>query len=181
MTRTTKLGLAALGLYFPHAAWHVTHADAWSLLWMCDVAMPILALGCFARRPRAVATGFLFLLYGTPLWLLDLAASGASSMVITSPLIHVGGLVVAFLAIRTLGWSPRSWAVASACAAAVLGLSRLLSPRAANINMAFRVYEGWERHFSSHGLYLAGLWLSATCLFWLFERTWASKHLSRRS
>ena len=42
----------------------VTHADAWSLLWMCDVAMPILALGCFARRPRAVATGFLFLLYG---------------------------------------------------------------------------------------------------------------------
>lgn len=168
MSRRPRIGVVALLLYAPHALWQIAHHSAWDLLWVCDVALPMLAFGAFTGRPRAAVTAFLFLLYGTPMWLLDLLAGGA--MVPTSPLIHVGGLAVAYVATRSLGWPPRSWMVGSAAAAIVLGLSRLLSPRAANVNMAFRVYEGWERYFSNHTLYLAGIWLSATALFWAVER-----------
>lgn len=168
MTRPTKLGLAALALYLPHAFWHIVHGNAWDLLWACDVAMPLLALGCFARRPQAAVTAFLFLLYGTPMWLLDVVAGGR--MVITSPLIHIGGLVVAYLAVRTLGWPPRSWMVASAASLALLGLSRMVTPPRFNVNMVFAVYEGWTKYFPSHTIYLSGLWLSWTLVFWFVER-----------
>jgi hypothetical protein len=174
----TKLGIAAVLLYLPHAAWLVVHGTPWDLLWMCDAAMPLLACGCFARKPRLVVTAFLFLIFGTPLWLLDVVAGG--HMVITSPLIHIGGIVVGYRAVRAMGWPVQSWAVASLTAAVVLGLSRLLSPREANINMAFRVYEGWEKYFSSHSLYVLGLWLSATAIFWFVERGALSKHLKTR-
>jgi hypothetical protein len=175
VTNTTKLGAAALLLYIPHAAWLLAHDDAWGLLWMCDVAMPAVAFGCFAQKPRAVVTGFLFLIFGTPLWLLDLIAGG--HMTPTSPLIHVGGVVVAYLAIRALRWPRHSWAVASAVSAVVLGLSRVFAPRDANINMAFRVYEGWEKYFSSHVFYVIGLWGSATAIFFLLERALGRRHL----
>jgi hypothetical protein len=168
VTRSTKLGLAALVLYLPHAAWHIAHGHPWDLMWACDLAMPILAFGCFARRGRAAVTAFLFLVYGSPMWLLDIVAGGG--WVLTSPLIHIGGLVVAYLAVKTLGWSPRTWIVASASAAAILVLTRLISPSEENVNMVFRVYSGWEKYFSSHAVYIAGIWLSLTALFWMVEK-----------
>lgn len=172
----TKLGLAALLLYLPHAAYLIAHGEAWDLLWMCDVAMPVLVIGCVSKTPRAVVTAFLFLLYGTPVWLLDLAFGG--SMTPTSPLIHIGGPIVAFLAIRVLGWPSYSWVVASVASAFVLGLSRFVAPVSANVNMAFRVYAGWEKHFANHAVYVAGLWLSASTIFYAFERIVGRKHLS---
>lgn len=177
MTKTTKLGVAALVFYVPHASWHVTHGAAWDLLWMCNVAMPILVIGAFAQNPRAVVTAFLFLIYGTPMWLLDVLAGG--HMVITSPLVHVGGLTVAYLAVRTLGWPRYSWVVASLASAFVLGLSRLLSPSDANVNMAFRVYEGWEKYFSSHATYVSGLWLVAAAVFGFVE--WGAMRMHLRT
>src|SRR6185437_16503982 len=93
VTAHAKLGALAVLLYLPHAAWHVVHGTAWDLLWACNVAMPLLAFGCFLAHARMCVCAFLFLLYGTPMWLLDLVAGGG--MVLTSPLLHLGGLGLA--------------------------------------------------------------------------------------
>ena len=172
---TNKHGIAALLLYLPHAIWLIAHGEVWDLFWMCDVAMPVLVFGAFSKNARAVVTAFLFLLYGTPVWLLDLAFGG--SMTPTSPLIHIGGPCVAFLAIRRLGWPSYSWVVASGASAVVLAFSRFVAPPSANVNMAFRVYAGWEKHFANHAVYLAGLWLSASVIFYAFERSVGRRHL----
>lgn len=177
MTKPNILGAVALLLYIPHAIWHLRDGSAWDLLWVCNVAVPTLALGCFLRLARLCVVAFLFLVYGTPLWLIDTVAGGP--MVPTSPLIHVGGLAVALLAIRVLRWPPRSWLVAAAASAAVLGITYLVSPAGPNVNLAFRVQAGWEPWFSNHALYVAVLWLSAAGTFWVLERL-ARRRLTQR-
>src|SRR6185437_8352001 len=140
----------------------------WDLLWACNVAMPLLAFGCFLAHARMCVCAFLFLLYGTPMWLLDLVAGGG--MVLTSPLLHLGGLGLAAYAVWRLGWPPRTWLVAAGGAALVLAISALVTPPAANVNMAFSVYKGWEHWFPSHRVYLAGMWLGAASVFFVAER-----------
>lgn len=166
-SRTTKLGFAAVALYLPHLVWHVVHHSAWDLLWACNVAIVLVALGAFAQNARACVVGFLFLVYGTPFWLLDVIAGG--TMVITSPLVHGGGLIVGCLAIRALGWPKGAWLIAWIASAIVVAASYLLSPEEANVNFAFSVYEGWEKHFGSHRLYLASFELGAGVVFYLVE------------
>jgi hypothetical protein len=163
----TGLGAAAVILYLPHAIWHIAHGSSWDLLWVCNVSMPVLAFGAFTKNARACVVAFLFLAYGTPIWLLDLVSGGG--IVITSPLVHVLGLMAAAHAVRTFGWPPRTWIVAAAASAFVLGVSCAISPESANVNMAFRVYAGWETHFPNHVLYLAMMWGSATALFAILE------------
>lgn len=163
-----RLGALAIALYLPHAIWHLTNDGAVELLWVCNLALPLLAIGCFAKSARAVTVAFLFLAFGTPLWLLDVFAGG--DWVPTSPLIHIGGLATAVYAVRALGWPKRTWIVASLASAALFGFTRLATPPAANINMVFTVYKGWERYFPNHAVYVGGLWLIATAFFALLER-----------
>jgi len=168
LTKWHVLAAVAALLYVPHVVWHIHDGSAWDLLWVCNVALPVLAVGCFLRSARPCVIAFLFLVYGTPLWLVDTVTGGA--MVPTSPLIHLGGLAVGAVAIRGLGWPRRTWLLASAASAVVLALTYLASPPAPNVNLAFRVQDGWERWFTNHTLYVAFLWLSAAASFWLAER-----------
>jgi hypothetical protein len=162
------LGGLALLFYAAHATWHVVHGSAWDLLWVCNASMPVLVLGCFFAKARLVAGAVMILSYGTPMWLLDLM-TGPSSMIITSPLVHVGGLVVGGLAVRRLGWPRLTWAFTAAATALLLFLSRLVTPPRDNVNLAFRVHDGWEHIFPSHILYVAMMWLASAVVFLIIE------------
>src|SRR5258706_15846748 len=162
-----KLGAAAIALYLPHAAWHLADGSGWDLLWACNAAMVALAAGCFTGARRVCASAFLVLAYGTPMWGLDIVTG--STMVPTSPLVHVGGLVIAVLAVRGLGWPPRSWLAASLASALLVVVSRLVTPPAMNVNLAFRVHDGWERWFPSHVVAVVVLWSLASAVFWILE------------
>lgn len=161
------LGLFAALFYAAHAGWHIAHGHPWDLLWACNVSMPVLIAGCFLRSARLVAATFMILMYGTPIWILDLMTG--SNMVLTSPLVHFGGPVLAALAARRLGWPKSSWIVAGAITLAALFLSRLITPSSENVNLAFRVHQGWERYFSSHPVYVALMWTSSTFVFFVVE------------
>jgi hypothetical protein len=139
--------------------------------------MPMLALGCFAKSSRLCASALMFLAYGTPFWAVDLATG--ASMIPTSPLVHVGGPIIAILAVRRLGCARWSWAFAAAASALLLLVSRIVTPPAANVNLAFRVDRGWERFFPSHPLFVGLLWLSGACVFVMIEV--ASRRLLRSS
>jgi hypothetical protein len=162
------LGALALVFYAAHATWHVAHGSPWDLVWVCNVSMPALVLGCFLERARLVAGAVMVLCYGTPMWLLDLA-TGPDTMVLTSPLVHVGGLVVGGLAVRRLGWPKFTWALTAAATALLLLVSRLATPPRENVNLAFRVHGGWEQVFPSHVLYVALMWLAGAVVFLLVE------------
>jgi hypothetical protein len=161
------LGVLALAFYAAHAGWHVSHHLAWDLFWVCNVSMPLLVLGCILEQSRLAASAVMILAYGTPLWTLDLLTGG--QLVITSPLIHVGGLVIGGFAVGRLGWPRGTWAIASLLTAALLLFSRLVTPPDANVNLAFRVHEGWESLFPSHILYVVLMWTGSAVVFALVE------------
>jgi hypothetical protein len=161
------LGLLAVAFSFAHAA-EVLFRGAWSdLLWLCNIASLLLAAGCLWPAPALNAVGVSWLFFGVWLWLLDLLTGG--ELMPTSILTHVGSPVVGVLAARRLGWPRGAWWKAVAGEGLLIALTRLLTPEAANVNLAFRVWQGWEERFPNHTRYLALLLASTGAVYFVIE------------
>ena len=92
----TLLGVVTLLFYAAHVAFHVSRGTSGDLIWACNVAVPMLAIGCFARAPRLVASAVLWLSYGAPMWILDIATG--DNFIPTSILTHFNGLAIGIVA-----------------------------------------------------------------------------------
>jgi hypothetical protein len=46
---------------------------------------------------------------------------------------------------------------------------RLVTPAAANVNVAFAIYPGWEKFFPSHPIYLAVMMAQSAVYFFICE------------
>jgi hypothetical protein len=161
-------GALALLFFGVHAAVHVVRREPWDLLWSCNVACLLVGIGCVSGHALPVAIGVLWLSFGVPLWLIDLATGGA--MLPTSPLTHVGGLALGLAGTRELGWPAGAWWKAVAGLGLLTEACRFVTPRAANVNLAFSVWGGWETRFPSHVVYLALLLVCASVVFFAVER-----------
>lgn len=150
--------LAALSAIL-HGASHVLDGTAPELLWICNLAPVLLAIGCFARVPALVAVAVLWLAYGTPMWLLDLATGGA--LIPTSLLPHVLCPIIGVLAMRELGAPRHAWLHATGGLVIVLIATRVLTPPGPNVNLVHAVWTGWEPYFPRHDVYL-GIGLATT-------------------
>jgi hypothetical protein len=151
------LGLIACGFYAVHAGYQLFFGQPENLLWICHLAPAVIGVGLLVDSPTTVTVGVLWLVPGIPLWLYDLYSGGESSP--TSLFTHVGGLVVGVVALRSLGVPEQVWWKALLAAAGVQQLCRWVTPREANINLAYAVYPGWERWFPSYRMYLVALLL----------------------
>ncbi len=154
-------GVAALCCWALHGGNHVLRGTPHDLLWACNVAVPLLAIGCLLGARVLCAIAVLWLSFGTPIWLLDLATG--AGLIPTSVFVHLVAPIIGVVALRKLGWPPRAWLAATAASAVLLLVTRLSSSPRANVNLAFRVHDGWERYFSSH-LAFVGLLLVASAL-----------------
>ncbi|MBI3890782.1 MAG: hypothetical protein HY303_04555 [Candidatus Wallbacteria bacterium] len=149
------LGLLTLGFCAVHGRVHLARGHAEDLLWACYVANLLIAAGLLMRWAGCNAVGTLWLATGLPIWLLDLAGGG--EFFPTSLLTHVGGLVTGLAGLRVMGVPDGTWWRAALGFLALIFASRWLTPPEANVNVAFRVWNGWERRFSSYSVYLSGL------------------------
>ncbi len=155
--------LAALSVLV-HGGNHVLRGTAHDLLWICNVAPVLLAIGCAIRDATLVAISTLWLAYGTPMWLLDLATG--AGMIPTSVLPHVLCPIVGVLAVRELGVPARAWLRATGALVALMLVARVATPPAPNVNLVHAVWKGWEDWFPRHDVYLlVGLATSALTFF----------------
>lgn len=152
-------GPAALACYLAHASTHVRRGRPEDLLWTCNVAALLVAVGLLARRPAVTAVGTLWLAAGTPLWLADLLAGG--EFLPTSLFTHFGSLSLGLLSARRDGVPRHTWWRALLGLIALQQLARLVTPREANVNMAFRVYGPLAHIAPSYPAY----WALSTALF----------------
>ncbi len=170
----SRLGLfAALAAvsFVVHGGNHLLRGEAHDLLWLCNVAPAVLAVGCAARRAGPVAVAVLWLTYGTPMWALDMLTGG--EVIVTSFLPHVVCLSVGVAAARELGVPRRAWLRASLGMIGLMVASRLVTPPGPNVNLVFSVWAGWEGYFPRHDLYLLLGVASSTLTFVVFERVLA--------
>lgn len=162
------LGIWPLSFVVVHLALRVHAGHPEDALWLCHVADLLLAIGLLARLPRVWAIGALWIVWGTPLWLLDVLGGGTFRP--TSLGTHLGACAVALFAARR-GTFPRGthWR-AILGVWTLLAVTRLLAPADGNLNLAFRVQEGWTDRFSSYPPYF--VFVSAVCwtVFFATER-----------
>jgi hypothetical protein len=186
-----KLGAAALACYSAHALFHLINGRPEDLLWACHLGSALVGVGLLlvsasGRRdvsseglPAAgvVLTGIgtLFLLLGTPLWLMDLAGGGVFYP--TSALTHIGGLAIGLYGVRRLGMPRGAWWKAVGALIVLILICRLVAPPHANVNVAFAIYASAANVFTSHLVYLATMLSIAAAYFLAAEyslRRWLS-------
>ncbi|WP_438021040.1 hypothetical protein WMF18_19095 [Sorangium sp. So ce315] len=164
-------GLAAMA-FVVHGGNHVRRGSPYDLLWVCNVAPILLAAGCFLARPDLAAIAALWLAFGTPVWLLDIATG--SGLILTTFLPHVLCPVVAVLAVREMGLARRAWLKATGALLALVALTRALSPPETNVNLSRRVWAGWEAMFPRYDLFLALVAAAAALTFFALDRALAA-------
>ncbi len=164
-------GLAAVA-FLVHGGNHVRRGSPHDVLWMCNVAPLLLAAGCFLAKPDLAAIAALWLAFGTPMWLLDIATG--SGLILTTFLPHVLCPVVAVLAVREMGLARRAWLKATGALLALGGLTRVLTPPEANVNLSHRVWAGWEAMFPRYDRYFVLVAAAAALTFFVLDRALAA-------
>ena len=169
-TTLRRFGLGALALLFfvIHATFHAIRGRPYDILWNCTLSNALIGVGLLVGRSRPVAIGVTWLCLGNLFWLGDVLTGG--EFFFTSTLTHFGGLAVGVLGVRSLGWPQRTWLFASLGTLGLQQLSRFVTPPAANVNLAFSVYIGWERYFPTYRTYWLVMFAETVIVYYLVDR-----------
>jgi hypothetical protein len=161
------LGAMAIAFYIAHAAtWLQRDAPA-NLLWTCHLGCLLVGIAILQSLPLANAVGVLWLALGNIIWGIHLAGGG--EFIMTSQLTHLGGLLLGLWFVRRAGFPKGSWLAALAGLAALHLLSGFITPPPDNVNLAFRVWSGWEKTFPDFQVYRLFMLAAAAVLFVIVE------------
>jgi hypothetical protein len=163
----TQLAVAAVVCYAIHATFHLVHGRPEELLWSCHLGAALVGIGFLCSSATINGIGLLFLCMGTPLWLMYLAEGG--EFYPTSCFTHLGGLAIGLYGARRLGLPSGTWWKAVGALIALILVCRVVTPRRANVNVAFAVHAGLEKVFPSHLVYLAIMMGAAAGYFLILE------------
>ncbi len=162
-------GLAAVFFYIIHAGYLIIVGEHYHCIWSCHLGCLLVGAGLVLKSPHIFSMGFFWLFLGVPLWILNVITS--REFMVTSTLSHLGGLTIGLCSLSFMKVPRYFWIMATA-GLLILGLfSRLVTPEHANVNLAFRVWAGWENLFPSYFWYVVMLVAISASVFFLLERT----------
>lgn len=161
------LGFTAIFFYVLHGLNWIIRGVPSNLLWACNLASFVVGLGIILKKPKINSVGVLILLMGNIFWFLYLLGGGGFEF--TSLLTHIGGLLIGLIGVYRMQFSKFSWFRAVFFLAIIQIISRFITPEFENVNLAFRIHEGWEKIFPSYFVYEIYLFAQACVLFFIFE------------
>lgn len=150
------LGLLPLSFFAAHFLHYLKAGGLGDMLWICHVSSLLLAAGILCNRPVLIRVATFWMIIGLIIWTLYLLAGG--QWILTSLLVHVGGVIVGMLALRKVRTDRVSWLYAIAWFLLVQQVARMFAPPELNVNVAHRVYDGMDKYFSAYWQY----WLAST-------------------
>lgn len=170
-TQMRLLGLLPLIFFLAQGVHYWRIKQLGHMLWMCNVGNLLLAMGLFLEKPLVIRFSAIWMIPGLVVWFLFVVL--AWGVFLTSTLAHVGGLIVALIALSKVRMDRTAWRWAFGWYLVIQLLSRFVTPRELNVNLAHAIQPGWERTFESYWMFwltltlitLVVLWLSAL-LFW---------------
>jgi hypothetical protein len=151
-----------------------------NLLWMCNAGSLVLAIGLFLDRRELIRAAAIWTIPGLGLWIrYVLYATFSYEVVLSSILVHVGGIVIGLIVLRRVRMDRMAWVYAFAWYLIVQLAARLFTAQELNVNVAFRIQPGWEQAFSSYwkfwivttAVVAAGLWAIGLVLSWVWPST----------
>jgi hypothetical protein len=175
-TRFRLLGILPLSFFIVHFLYYLSHGRAAEILWLCHVSNFILSVGLLFNIPFLVRLAVIWLAPGLLLWLMEIMKTGDVS--ITSSISHIGGLIVGLLAMARVGAGRNVWLYAFVWGLFIQISCRLITPVSLNVNVAHRIYDGWEDYFTGYWQYwlcnsllaAAYLWFTGAFLIKLFPQ-----------
>src|SRR5574338_83667 len=164
-TKLRLLGILPL-IFFLAQGVHYWRIDQLGhMLWMCNIGNLLLALGLFLEKGTVIRLSAIWMIPGLLIWILYVVL--AWGVFFSSTLAHIGGLVVAMIALTRVGMDRTTWRWAFGWYLMVQLASRFVTPAALNVNLAHAVQPGWERTFSSYWMFWLVLTIVTAVILWL--------------
>ncbi|MGE0132715.1 MAG: hypothetical protein AB7U82_31950 [Blastocatellales bacterium] len=153
--RFRLLGFLPLFFFISRAVEYAVVANTpEQILWSCHISNLMLAVGLFLANPFLIRVAVFWLILGVPPWIVDMVWSKLITPV--SIFSHLGGVIVAIMAIRQVGAKLWSWIPSLIYFVILQQITRLLTEPGpyTNVNVAHFAYGQWVL-FSSYWKYLA--------------------------
>jgi hypothetical protein len=176
------LGVLPLLFFLAQCVHYWRFGGLGNLLWMCNVGNLLLAIGLFLNHRELIRATAIWTVPGLVIWfkyvLLDYG------FLYSSTLAHVGGIVVAMIALRRVGMDRTAWFYAFVWSLFMQLTARLLSPPDLNVNLAHSIQPGWERYFASYWQFWLALSVVTAIVLWalgkFFSMIWPADRAPRR-
>jgi hypothetical protein len=139
-----------------------------NMLWMCNIGNLALAIGIFAGHRELIRLSAIWMIPGLALWFVYVFLP--SGLLFTSSLAHIGGFVVAIIALRKVRVDRRAWVYAFVWYLIMQVISRIVTSPDANVNVAHRIQPGWDSTFGSYWAFWPLMTLVVAVGLWLLGR-----------
>lgn len=164
------LGLLPLFFFLAQALHYWRINELGNMLWMCNIGNLVLAIGLFLEKPLLVRVAAIWTIPGLLIWFIYVVL--AWGVFLTSTLAHVGGLAVAAIALKRYRMDRNSWLYAFGWVLLMQLISRLITARELNVNLAHFVQPGWDQTFRSYWSFWLVLTVVTLTALWLSGLLW---------
>lgn len=141
------LGVLPLIFFFAQLIHYWRGGGLANMLWMCNVGNLALAIGLFTAHRELIRVSSIWMIPGLVVWFVYVFLP--SGILLTSTMAHLGGFAVALIVLRKVGVDRVAWLYAFIWYLLMQLISRFTTAPDANVNLAHRVYYGWESVFGS--------------------------------
>ena len=159
------LGLLPLIFFLAQFVHYWRTNELGHMFWMCNIGNLILAMGLFLEKPVLIRLAAIWTIPGLVVWVIYVVL--AWGVFLTSTLAHVGGLIVAMIALRHYRMDRTTWRWAFGWYLVIQLASRFFTPAALNVNLAHAVQPGFERSFPSYWIFWLVLTAVTIVVLWL--------------
>ncbi len=140
--RFRLLGLLPLSFFTAHFLFYWRNGGLDNMFWMCNAGNLVLGFGLLLGRAWMIRPAVLWLIPGLPLWLFEVVRHGG--WLLTSFFTHIGGLAIGIVAIHRVRAELRTWVYGLGWYWVMQLLSYLFTDPYWNVNVAHRIYGGYE-------------------------------------
>ena len=182
-TKMRLLGLLPLFFFLAQGVHYWRINQLGHMCWMCNIGNLVLALGLFFEKPLLVRVAAIWTIPGLIVWFVYVVL--AWGVFLTSTLAHVGGIVVAAIALKTYRMDRKSWLYAFGWYVVMQLISRLCTAPELNVNLAHAVQPGWEQTFTSYLSFWLVLTIATAVVLWLsgllWRKIWPAREAGRHA
>jgi len=163
-TKFRLLGFLPLIFFLAQTIHYWRYGGMGNLLWMCNVGNLLLAIGLFLYHRELIRATAIWTIPGLGIWFWYVWLSGDTAL--SSTLAHVGGLIVALIALRRVRMDRFAWLYAFAWYLFLQLVSRLTTAPGLNVNVAHHIQPGWESAFGSFWKFWLVMTVLVAVLLW---------------
>jgi hypothetical protein len=163
--RFRLLGLLPLIFFLAQVIHYWRYGGLGNLAWMCNIGNLLLAIGLFFDQRELIRAAAIWTIPGLGIWFWYVWLSGSTAF--SSTLAHVGGIIVAVFVIRRVGMDRIAWLYAFIWYLFIQLVSRLVTDRELNVNVAHFIQPGWEKAFGSFWKFWLVMTMLVAIALWL--------------